>query len=151
MGIWRQRSPSRILFLLRLFPLTSLRTPTSPSHLDAHGGRQPTQRRRIRVALESCDTLRADGADFGITIVPEVDPALEVTDATTSSNVTLTFDVRSWFTASDGSLVDPATAGDGGANADLVAENIRASLRGFEDADHDGHEDSEDGPDSTGG
>lgn len=80
-----------------------------------------------------------------------LDPALEVTDATTSSNVTLTFDVRSWFTAPDGSLIDPSTAGEGGANAELVAGNIRASLRSFEDADHDGREDSEDGPDTSGG
>jgi len=80
-----------------------------------------------------------------------LDPALEVTDATTPGNVTLTFDVRSWFTASDGSLIDPSTAGEGGANAELVAENIRASLRGFEDADHDGHEDSGDGSGGTGG
>lgn len=80
-----------------------------------------------------------------------LDPPLEVTDATTSSNVTLSFDVRSWFTAPDGSLIDPSTAAAGGANAELVAENIRASLQGFEDADHDGHEDHEDASGDTGG
>jgi hypothetical protein len=69
-------------------------------------------------------------------------PPLEVTDSGSPTNLTLTFDVRTWFVDGDGVLVDPATAAAGGPNAELVARNIRDSMRGFEDRDQDGHEDA---------
>jgi hypothetical protein len=50
--------------------------------------------------------------------------------------------VDSWFRRGDGSLVDPATANKGGANEDLVEENIERSIEGFEDDDRDGRDDS---------
>jgi hypothetical protein len=79
-------------------------------------------------------------------------PPLEVTDGGTPTNLTLTFDVRTWFVDADGRLIDPATAAAGGPNAEQVAQNIRRSLRGFEDRDQDGHEDGQGTEkDSTGG
>ena len=56
-------------------------------------------------------------------------------------NVTVAVDVASWFKDASGSAIDPRTANNGGTNAETVARNIRASLRAFEDRDHDGHDD----------
>jgi hypothetical protein len=67
-------------------------------------------------------------------------PALVVTDST-STNVTIFVRIDSWFRALDGSLVDPATANEGGANKSLVDANIKESLDAFEDDDSDGRED----------
>lgn len=74
----------------------------------------------------------------------DLNPPLVVTDTTTSTNVTLSFDVRSWFRGPDGQLIDPSMAEPNGPEAGLVERNIRASLRGFEDADCDGHRDTGD-------
>jgi len=38
-------------------------------------------------------------------------------------------------------LIDPATANKGGANENLVKENIKRSMKAFEDKDRDGNED----------
>ena len=57
---------------------------------------------------------------------------------------TLLIDVATWFVASDGSLIGPRTAGDGGPNEGLVEDNIRASIDGFEDEDEDGEDDDDD-------
>ena len=79
----------------------------------------------------------------GVTDVQEVrfNPPLVVGDAPTS--FTLFVDLSGWFRAVDGSLIDPATAGDGGANATVVHQNIVRSFHAFEDGDHDGHDDHE--------
>ena len=37
-------------------------------------------------------------------------------------------------------LIDPATANQGGANKSLVDNNIKNSIKAFEDDDHDGDE-----------
>lgn len=70
----------------------------------------------------------------------ELVPPLEVTAGTTV-NVTLQLDVRTWFAAGDGSLVDPVTANEGGENENLVEENIENSIEAFEDDDEDGDDD----------
>jgi hypothetical protein len=69
-------------------------------------------------------------------------PALTI-DATGSatSNVTVNVDLSSWFRTSSGALVDPASANAGGANSDLVADNIKRSFRAFRDDDRDGSDD----------
>jgi len=48
---------------------------------------------------------------------------------------------ESWFMTSGGTLVDPDTAGHGGANGALVEANIRRSIDAFVDHDEDGEHD----------
>jgi hypothetical protein len=52
-------------------------------------------------------------------------------------NLTIQVDVNSWF-KSGGALVNPATANKGGANENVVKQNIRNSLRAFRDDDRNG-------------
>ena len=69
-------------------------------------------------------------------------PALVITDGvTTSTNVTLKTDLSTWFEAADGSLIDPATANEGGPNESWVDNQIKASIDAFEDRNRDGTED----------
>jgi len=56
----------------------------------------------------------------------------------TNKNVTVALDVGSWF-KSGGQVVTPTTANPGGTNENVVRNNIRASLRAFEDDDKNGH------------
>ena len=73
----------------------------------------------------------------------EFDPPLEVTgDGPT--NVTVSVDVDSWFRQADGTLIDPAQAGDDGPFEDRVETNIEASFDGFKDEDRDGRDDDDD-------
>lgn len=67
-------------------------------------------------------------------------PPLDLRDGG-GTTVTLTLDVAAWFRDPGGRLVDPATANDGGENENLVRDNIRDSIEGFEDRDRDGHRD----------
>jgi hypothetical protein len=54
-------------------------------------------------------------------------------------SVTLFVDVSAWFKTADGTgLVDPATALLGQPNQSLVENNIKNSLKAFEDENHDG-------------
>jgi hypothetical protein len=77
----------------------------------------------------------------------EFEPPLEVTgDGPT--NVTVAVDVDSWFRQGDGTLIDPAQAGDDGPFEDRVETNIEASFDGFEDEDRDGRDDEDDEDDS---
>ena len=64
-------------------------------------------------------------------------PSPVTVDAGTS-NLTIDVDLSSWFKDGTGSVVDPAD----GANASLIADNIRRSLRAFEDDNKDGVADS---------
>ena len=57
-------------------------------------------------------------------------------------NVTLRLAVGTWFVDAGGTLVDPSTANKGGANENLVRDNIRNSIEAFEDDDEDGEPDS---------
>lgn len=65
-----------------------------------------------------------------------------VIDATGSTtNLTIRLDLSTWFrNGAAGPLVDPASANAGGANENLVRDNIKASIKAFEDQDHDGDE-----------
>jgi hypothetical protein len=67
-------------------------------------------------------------------------PALVVSEGG-SLGVTILVDVSTWFVAGDGSLIDPATANQGGQNKSEVDENIKDSFNAFEDDDQDGSED----------
>lgn len=66
-------------------------------------------------------------------------PPLTVGD--NGANITVHVDLATWFKSSSGTLIDPATANAGGANAALVGSNIKRSMRAFHDDDHDGHDD----------
>jgi hypothetical protein len=73
----------------------------------------------------------------------EFNPPLVVDDK--PLNVTVNFDLASWFHTQSGAVIDPSTANTGGANAATVAENIRRSFRAFRDDDRDGHDDDHGG------
>jgi hypothetical protein len=71
----------------------------------------------------------------------ELVPPVVVTESSTSVDVTLKVDLTTWFADGTGGLVDPATAGQGGANENLVRDNIEASFHAFRDENHDGEDD----------
>lgn len=95
-------------------------------------------------------SIRVDGTFNGtaFTFTTDVDeeqeltlvPALVVGD-NTSTNVTIFVRLDTWFRAQDGTLIDPATANQGGPNKSVVDANIEASLDAFEDSDGDGRDD----------
>lgn len=67
-----------------------------------------------------------------------------ITVGTTATTVTVHVSINRWFMDRDGNLIDPATANSGGANAQLVNDNVRRSFHAFEDNQHhgdDGHGD----------
>ncbi len=64
-------------------------------------------------------------------------PALLVDDAT-ATNVTIFVDLDAWFRSTGGGLLDPDTGNKGGDNESQIKENIKQSLKAFEDADRDG-------------
>ena len=71
----------------------------------------------------------------------ELDPPLDVTTDGTV-NLTIRLDIASWFlTAAGTGIVDPASANKGGANENLVRDNIKASIDAFHDDDGDGLDD----------
>ena len=61
-------------------------------------------------------------------------------DGTTATDLTLFVDLSTWFLV-DGVLVDPAQANDQQPLASQVKNNIKASVRAFEDDDRDGEDD----------
>ena len=69
-------------------------------------------------------------------------PLLELT-ADASTNVTIRLDVSTWFHDASGAAIDPNTANKGGANENLVKDNIKNSIEAFEDRDSDGDETDE--------
>jgi len=92
-------------------------------------------------------SVRVEGTFNGAAFVFESDvdeeqeftlsPALVVTQ-TADPNVTIFVSVDGWFRQNDGSLVDPASANNGGPNESLVRNNIQQSFDAFEDSDRDG-------------
>lgn len=74
-------------------------------------------------------------------------PPIAVADSTQNVDVTIKVDVSNWFADGAGGLVDPATGIKGGANDNLVRNNIEASFHAFHDGNHDGHDDSGSGSD----
>lgn len=77
----------------------------------------------------------------------ELSPPLDVT-ADGLANVTIRIDVSTWFLNASGTgIVDPATAGAGGANESLVEGNIEQSIDAFHDDDSDGLDDDDEDDD----
>jgi hypothetical protein len=60
-----------------------------------------------------------------------------ITVGADNQNVTIQFDVATWFT-NGSTVINPATANSGGANENLVRDKIRSSLRAIEDDDRNG-------------
>lgn len=74
----------------------------------------------------------------------DLNPPLVIDETTiTTTNVTVRLDISQWFTDGFGGLIDPATANKGGANENLVKDNIRNSIEAFEDEDRDGDDSDE--------
>ncbi|MBI4499896.1 MAG: hypothetical protein HY700_01925 [Gemmatimonadetes bacterium] len=67
-------------------------------------------------------------------------PNLVITASTTSTNLTVQVNLGDWFKTTTGTLINPATANKGGANESVVKENIKRSMKAFEDKDRDGNE-----------
>ncbi len=78
-------------------------------------------------------------SDLNVEQELDLNPPL-VVDQTTSTNVTIRVNLGEWFRTSGGALIDPATANKGGANENLVNENIKRAIEAFEDDDEDGNE-----------
>lgn len=80
-----------------------------------------------------------------------LDPILSVPAAagspTTPTNLTIRVNLDAWFRDAAGALVDPTTANKGGANENLVRDNIIDSFEGFQDDDADGLDDEDEDPD----
>jgi hypothetical protein len=79
--------------------------------------------------------------DVSVGIEQSFSPPLAVTTA--PINLTVNVDLATWFRTRTGTAIDPATANAGGANATLVADNIKRSFHAFRDDDRDGHDDGE--------
>ena len=70
----------------------------------------------------------------------EFQTPLTVVDGTPTT-ITLNLPIDQWLTDSDGSLIDPAELATNPTLLAQVKARIAASLRAFEDRDHDGHDD----------
>jgi hypothetical protein len=68
-------------------------------------------------------------------------PPLVIDASGSPTNLTIRLDLSSWFrNGSAGPLVSPASGNAGGANESLIKDNIKNSIKAFEDHDHDGDE-----------
>jgi hypothetical protein len=83
----------------------------------------------------------------------ELTSPLTVTADAGPVNVTLEMDLSTWFASAGSMLIDPRTANKGEPNEGLVEDNIRISIEGFRDDDHDGvpHDDDLDEDDGSAG
>lgn len=88
-----------------------------------------------------------DGQPFDVTLPVDVHGEIElstplaVVDGVPTA-ITINVKVADWLMNADGSLIDPRTIASSPRLLDQVRHRIRASLRAFEDEDHDGHDDS---------
>jgi hypothetical protein len=88
-----------------------------------------------------------DGVPFTFTTDLDVEqehdlvPAIEITENTGSSNVTVSLGLSQWFLDAGGNVLDPNTGNKGGENESLIKENIKQAIEAFEDKDRDGEED----------
>lgn len=79
-------------------------------------------------------------SDVNFDAEEELQPSL-VVDAVAAVNLTVRLDLSLWFrTGGIGPLINPATAGPSGVNKSVVENNIKNSVRVFEDDDRDGDE-----------
>ncbi len=87
----------------------------------------------------------AGGTAHPFTFMSHVEAEVEMNFATPvtvdahTTNLTIDVDVGSWFKDATGAVIDPTNS----ANQETIEHAIRASLRAFEDNDHDGNDDHE--------
>lgn len=87
-----------------------------------------------------------DGQAFDVTLPVDVHGEIEfgtplsVVDGSPTA-ITINVPVNNWLVNADGSLIDPRTISTNSTLLEVVRDRIRASLRAFEDEDHDGHDD----------
>ena len=74
-------------------------------------------------------------------VVSTVNFDTPITVGSGTTNLTIDVDVGSWFTSTSGAVIDPTNS----ANQHAIEKNIRRSLRAFEDDNHDGDDDHEEG------
>jgi hypothetical protein len=92
--------------------------------------------------------LTIDGTDH-VVFTSEVNDAQKISGKfvvepnAAPGNITISIDPSGWFSAGDGSFLDPRV----GANRQAIEDDIRLSIDAFEDDDRDGHDD--DGPGHT--
>ena len=89
----------------------------------------------------------ANNMTHDFTFTSEVDAEMEaslnppVTLASDTKNFTIAVDIASWFKDETGAVIDPTNP----ANAEAIARNIIRSARVFEDDNHDGVDDNQEG------
>jgi hypothetical protein len=89
-----------------------------------------------------------DGQDFvfetDLNVEQELDlfPPLVIGESTTSTNITIAVGLDGWFVDGSGVTVNPTTGNKGGANENLIKDNIKNSIEAFEDSNRDGNDDS---------
>jgi hypothetical protein len=101
----------------------------------------------LRAKLDSVNVVGvftdSGGADHpftfaaGVEAEVEMDFAAPVTVGTGTNNLTIDVNAGTWFTTASGAVIDPTNP----ANQDAIEHAIRASLRAFEDDNHDGTDD----------
>jgi hypothetical protein len=74
-------------------------------------------------------------------VVSAVNFDTPVTVGAGTTNLTIDVDVSHWFSDASGAVIDPTNS----ANQRAIERNIRASLRAFEDDNHDGDDDHHEG------
>ena len=96
------------------------------------------------VSIRAFGTFNGGAFDFTTDLDAEqhmdLIPPVVVTDSTTNVDLTINVDISTWFSDGAGGVVDPNTANHGGANDNLVKDNIKDSFRAFRDEDRDGHD-----------
>src|SRR5467141_246739 len=90
----------------------------------------------------------AAGTNHPFTFTSDAEAELELEFATAvtvgagTNNLTINVDVGSWFKDASGAVLDPTNP----ANQEAIEHAIRASVRAFEDDNHDGHDDHGEAP-----
>ncbi len=79
-------------------------------------------------------------SDLSETQEREFDPPLVLDETSPSTNVVITIDTATWFVDDNGDPLDPTV----GSNRDDIEDNIKASIKIFEDEDDDGEDDDGD-------
>jgi len=87
-----------------------------------------------------------DGKAFDVTLSTPVRGDIQFTTpvvvtAGTATSITVTVPVATWFTNTDGSLLDPSKLNSTPSLMSQFVGRIAASFHAFEDEDHDGHDD----------
>src|SRR6266550_8714303 len=103
----------------------------------------------LRAKLEGVNVVGvftdAGGTAHPFTFMSHVEAEVEMNFATPvtvdahTTNLTIDVDVGGWFKDATGAVIDPTNS----ANQETIEHAIRASLRAFEDNDHDGNDDHE--------